>query len=347
MGERLGALRPDERRNEMRFKEIVHQAATEIGYEYLAEIAPLVGGLEIDRLLAMLPGNVLNRHEMEKLFFAHALATGGEEKHVFSALYHVGLLGHVHHDRARGDSMQRFLRPGEATLAPDGQLPPSTHYLLHPVLSDVIGRLNPEYLKHIDRTNIIGYGRPWFDKGHAPGVSSAQSLCVLMGDVHDFGGLMHARADDPVRTALATAVSQWSDGAIAADTRSGDSVLIVHEDPVALAQTARHIMDDVYQVAGQPRLRIALHFGEVKVRRTGDAPSVAGGTALLCASRVEPHVAPGQIWATEEFREQLAQRPSLWRTTEVAAPDGGDRFNVKKEGKTEPDLWVRLYRLEF
>jgi hypothetical protein len=23
-----------------------------------------------------------------------------------------------------------------------------------------------------------------------------------------------------------------------------------------------------------------------------------------------------------------------------------DRFNVKKEGGTEPDLWVRLYRLE-
>ena len=347
MGERLGALRPDERRNELRFKEVVHQAATEIGYEYLAEIAPLVGGLEIERLLGILPGNVLSRHEMEQLFFAHSIATGGEEKHVFSALYHVGLLGHVHHDRVRGDSAQRFLRPGESTLAPDGQLPQSTHYLLHPVLSDVIGRLNPEYLKRVDRANIIGYGRPWNDKEQATSPSSAQTLCVLMGDVHDFGGLMHAKADDPVRAALANAVGQWSAGAVAAEIPGGDSVLIVHEDPVALAKTARQIMEDVYQVTGQPRLRMALHFGEVKVRRTGDAPSVAGGTALLCASRVEPHVSPGQIWATEEFREQLAQRPSLWRTTEVAAPDGGERFNVKKEGKTEPDLWVRLYRLEF
>jgi len=30
----------------------------------------------------------------------------------------------------------------------------------------------------------------------------------------------------------------------------------------------------------------------------------------------------------------------------VPAPDGGERFNVRKEGGTEPDLWVRLYRLE-
>ena len=56
---------------------------------------------------------------------------------------------------------------------------------------------------------------------------------------------------------------------------------------------------------------------------------------------------PGQIWATEEFRQQLTRKPSLWRTTEVTAPDGSDRFNVKKIGRSEPDLWVRLYRLEF
>jgi len=71
----------------------------------------------------------------------------------------------------------------------------------------------------------------------------------------------------------------------------------------------------------------------------------AGGDAILCAARVEPRVEPGQIWATEEFRQQLSQKPSLWRTTPVPGP-AGDRFNVKKEGGIEPDLWVRLYRLE-
>ena len=69
---------------------------------------------------------------------------------------------------------------------------------------------------------------------------------------------------------------------------------------------------------------------------------------MLCAARVEPHVEPGQIWVTEEFRAQLAERPSLWRTTPVAGPDGVHRIiNVKKEGETAPDLWVALHRLGF
>ncbi|MGH2405892.1 MAG: hypothetical protein ACRDGN_15740 [bacterium] len=74
---------------------------------------------------------------------------------------------------------------------------------------------------------------------------------------------------------------------------------------------------------------------------------MSGGEAILCATRVEPLVEPGQIWVTEEFRVELARRPSRWRTTAVVAPDGEDRFNVKKEGREEADLWVRLFRLEF
>jgi len=113
-------------------------------------------------------------------------------------------------------------------------------------------------------------------------------------------------------------------------------------------EAARQIIDEVYQAPGQPRLRMALHYGEVQMQRSfGDEPPmIAGGNAILVASRVEPHVLPGQIWATEEFRQVLIERPSLWRTTAVKAADGGDRVNVSK-GKSEPDLWVRLYRLEF
>ena len=43
IGERLSALRPEERRSEHRVKEAVHQAAAEIAQEYLAEIAPFIG----------------------------------------------------------------------------------------------------------------------------------------------------------------------------------------------------------------------------------------------------------------------------------------------------------------
>jgi len=349
VGERLAALRPKERRNELPFKEAVHQAAAEIAHEYLAEIAPHVGDLELDRLLRSLPGNVLTREEVESLFIEHSVATGGEEKHVFSALYRVGLLGYVHHDRVRGEWAQRFLRPGEATLDPDGMLPPAKYYLVHSVLSDVIGRVNPAYLQRIDRANIVGYGRPWRDVETVASATSVHRLCVLKGDIYGFGGMMQANTEVPVRQALEDAVRHWARRAVVAQTSAGDSVLIIHEDPVALAQTARHIVDEVYQATGQPLLRMALHYGEVQMQPSVDnqPPMIVGGNAILTAARVEPHVAPGQIWATEEFRQVLAERPSLWRTSLVAAPDGGEAFNVKKEGRSEPDLWVRLYRLEF
>jgi len=167
--------------------------------------------------------------------------------------------------------------------------------------------------------------------------------------VYGFGELMHAGVEVPVRQALEEAVRHWTLRAVFTEIGAGDSVLIVHEDPVFLAQAARHIMDDVYQATNQPRLRIALHYGEVQLQPSigTEPPTVVGGSGILCASRVEPHVQPGQIWVTEDFRRVLVERPSLWRTTALTTTDGSDRFNVKKEGRPEPDLWVRLYRLEF
>jgi len=162
-------------------------------------------------------------------------------------------------------------------------------------------------------------------------------LCVLKGDIYGFGGMMQANTEVPVRQALEDAVRHWARRAVVAQTSAGDSVLIIHEDPVALAQTARHIVDEVYQATGQPLLRMALHYGEVQMQPSVDnqPPMIVGGNAILTAARVEPHVAPGQIWATEEFRQVLAERPSLWRTSHVAAPDGGEAFNVKRrEGRS-------------
>jgi class 3 adenylate cyclase len=349
-GDRLAALRPEERRNEHRFKEVVNQAAGEIAHEYLAEIAPHVGDLDLERLLPRLPGEVLTREEIESLFQEHNQTwPGGASKHVFCALYRVGLLGHVHLDRVRGQWAQRFLRPGEATLEPDGVLPRAPHYLVHPVLSDVIGRVNPAFLARIDRSNIVGYGRPWQETDSPAAHTSVHPYCVLKADVSGFGTLMLVGQDAPVRKALEDAATRWARGAAIVEARGGDSLWIAHEDPAALAEVARHIMDEVYQAPTHPRLRIALHHGDVQtMQREGNpSPVIAGGDAILCAARVEPHVEPGQIWATEDFRRQLLQKPSLWRTTAVTPPAGGPYFNVKKEGSSEPDILVQLYRLEF
>ena len=348
LGERLAALRPDERRHEHRLKEVVNQAATEIAQEYLVEIAPYVAGLDLAQVLRRLPGHILTRDEVESLFQEHTALTGAvEPQHVFCALYRVGLLGYPLHDRVRGEPVQRFLRPGEGTLEPDGVLPRATHYLVHPVLSEVIGQVNPAYPGRIDRTNVVGYGRPWQGTRSVDAGATSRTLCVLAADIQGFGGLMRAGADAPVRRALEEAVRMSGKDAVCAETGAGDAVLIIHDDPLALARAARHLVDQVYGAPGQPRLRVALHHGEVLTRRrdSDGATMAAGGQALLCAVRVEPHVEPGQIWATEEFRAQLALQPSLWRTSPAAMAGGEERFNAKKGD--EPDLWVRLYRLEF
>jgi class 3 adenylate cyclase len=350
IGERLTALRPEERGHEDRVKDAVNLAATEIAREYLTEIAPYVADLDLERFLGRIPGHILTRDEVEGLFQDHSAEGGGvDEKHVFCALYRVGLLGHLHHDWVRGEWVQRFLRPGEGTLEPDGVLPRATRYLVHPVLSDVIGRLNPAYPHRIDRVDIVGYGRAWRGTPSASPAITTRTLCVLAGDVKGFSGLMRAGTDVPVRQALEEAVRKWASETVGTEVGTGDTVWVVHDDPVVLAQVARHLVDEVYRAPGQPRLRVALHYGEVQTRRrTTDGTSViAGGDAVLCAARVEPHVEPGQIWVTEEFRAHLAERPSLWRTSPVTGSGGARQINVKKAGGAEPDLWVQLHRLEF
>lgn len=74
-------------------------------------------------------------------------------------------------------------------------------------------------------------------------------LCVLKADVHGFGLLMAADSDGPVRKALNDAVQRWAPPGAAGCCRvppgaireagNGDSVLMVCDDPVALAQTGR------------------------------------------------------------------------------------------------------------
>jgi len=347
IGDRVAALRPDERRHEHRLKEAVNQAAAEIAQEYLNEIAPYIGDVELDRLFQHLPAPVLGRAEVDMVSAELGIGSNGV-KDPIHALYRVGLLGYVQHDRVRGEWRQRFLRPGEATLETDGALPRATHYLVHPVLADMIGRVNPAFTQRADRVNVIGYDRPWREAEPVQDRAATRTCCVLMADVHGFAAHMRAGTDGPVRAALEAAVQRWAPASAVTETRGGDAALIAAADPVALAQTARHLMDHVYEAAGQPRLRIALHYGEVQVR-PGESErdtAIVGGDAVLCAARVEPVVEPGQIWATEEFRQQFLQRPSLWRTTPLEPPCGGERFNVKKPGSGEPDFWVRLYRLE-
>ena len=63
---------------------------------------------------------------------AHLANLGHDtDEHVFCLLFKAGLLGYVDLDLVSGNKMQRFLMPGSA-FDPDGILPVSSHYLVHP-----------------------------------------------------------------------------------------------------------------------------------------------------------------------------------------------------------------------
>jgi class 3 adenylate cyclase len=274
----------------------------------------------------------------------------GAEQHVFCALYKAGLLGWLEHDMVDGTRRQRFLRPGEGTFEPDGVLPRSTHYLVHPVLSQIIARLNHGYAARIDRVNVVGYRRPWRD----PDEPRATALCVLQADVRGMLGLMERGIDAPVRRAIDDAVATHAASARSREVTEGDHVLVTHDDAGLLARTARRILDDVHDAPGSPLLRIALHRGEVRLQESGGTAIVTGGQAIAVAARIEPRVTPGEIWCTEAFRDELARTQALCRTVALVAPpaSGGEGeydgfFNVRKDGSDEADIWVKLYRVEF
>lgn len=340
IGRRVSEIAPAQRRDVDRIKVAVNAGATEIANEYLAEIAPYLGPIDLPALLASLPSHVMSRGEVEGLFAAHS-AAGGSPVHVFCMLYRTGLLGHVHEDRVTGKCLQRFLAPGEGTFDPDGTLPTADYYLVHPVLSGVVSKRNPEYATRIDRRNVVGNGRPWRDPARPQG----EALCLLKGDVVGFRMLLDDGRDLEVRDALRAAVERHARGCRSWEVVEGDAITVACDDAAELVKVAHRIREDVGSVRGVPRLRLALDRGEVTLRSAADgAARVETGTAVIVAARVLPHVAPGEVWATAAFREALEATNTVYRAVPVEVPSGGNAVNVKKPAERD-DLIVRLYRI--
>jgi len=350
VGQKLSDLTPAERRLPECFKEVVNQAATEIASEYLNEVAPYLGRVDLPGVLAGLSANVLRREEVEEIFFAHNADAGVDDdlEHIFCMLFRAGLLGHLALDHVSGRRIQRFLRPGERIFQPDGLLPPSSHYLVHPVLTGLIARLNPSYVERIDPVNMVGNGRPWRDASDR----QLKSLLVLRADLDGFGALMQRGLDEAVRDALRHAVERHAAGCLHASLADGDSLLLVDDRILTLIKAARRIMGDVSELPGSPRMRVAIAHGPVAVRDRGEQPpAIEGGSAVLVASRIEPLVRPGEIWVTEEIRAVLAVADTIFRAEPVAdVPAARERredgaVNVRKAASDEHDIWVRLHRI--
>jgi class 3 adenylate cyclase len=340
VGQKLSDLSPTERRVPERFKEVVNQAANEIAAEYLNEIAPYLGNVDLQRVLGSLSSNVLRRQDVEDIFYSHnaSAAASDDLEHIFCMLFRSGLLGHLDLDHVSGKRVQRFLRPGEQIFQPDGLLPDSSHYLVHPVLSGLIARLNPSYVQQHDKVNLIGNGRPWKDASDR----QFKSLMVLRADLDGFGSLMQRGLDHAVREAMRLAIERYAGDCLHASVVEGDSMLLVDDRVLTLIKAARRIMEEISEVPGSPRMRVAIAAGPVAVRERGEEPpAIEGGSAVLVASRIEPLVRPGEIWVTDEVREVLAATDTIFR----AEPVDAGAVNVRKQGSDEQDIWVRLHRV--
>ncbi len=239
-------------------------------------------------------------------------------------------------DLVSSQRVQRFVMPGERTFDPDGVLPESTHYLVHPVLSEIISRANPKYVQNIDELNVVGNGRPWRE------ADEERPLCVLHADIRAFSEIMdHPRLEDSVRQMLPVVVDRHASHCQLTEITGGDSLTIVHHDPNGLVKAAKRIMEDLFEAEGHPVLRVAIDYGNVRVNaQTPSGHTVRSGLPFRTAARLEPHVAPNEIWVTESFREALHRTPSFYDVVEVTggeSPDGrwAKRTAQHQEGRIE------------
>jgi class 3 adenylate cyclase len=355
LGQALSSVPPEERRSEARVKAAVNRGATEIAEEYLNEIAPYIGDFDLPRLFALLPRHILTHEQVGAIREAYDAATAAAGGHVdgdvFAVLHRAGLLGCIQRDLVSGAQVQRFLMPGDEPLDRDRELPGSSHYLVHPILAEIVASHSPAYARDIDTVNIVGADRPWREAG-AAGEPHERRLCVLKADVKEFSRHMQtADGGQAVWDALRRAVAEHAVRCLWSEVGDGDAVLIVHDDPNALVNVGLRLNEDLFETPGRPQLRIALDHGPIRLDEAGDGRlAVLGGEPLRRVARIEPHVAPGEIWATDEFRQALEARPTRYQAalvTPAAAHAGANgTFNVKKPGSDEADILVHLFRIE-
>ncbi len=351
IGRKLSELRPDERRRDDALKNAVHAGATAIAREYINEIGPYLGGIDLYALFRLIDRNVLTRADCERIYLEYAIAMdlSHEPPHVFSALFRAGLLGWVDLDLVTGRAVQRFLLPGERPFEHGDALPESSHYLVHPVLTSLLAEGNPSYVRNRDRLNELGPGRAWTE-----GQSADEPLCAVHADILHFSAFLgDAARESQVRQALRRALEERRHGCVLV-TDEGDAFTLLHREPREVLSLVKGIQVDLYQATGEAQLRVAVDYGPIGLERDAAGTAIGirrGHDVLQNVARIEPLVQPNQVWVTERFKEALERTPSFYRAepiepdvrAELRSDDG--RFNVRKPRSQEDDRFLRLFRI--
>jgi hypothetical protein len=158
--------------------DLVNQAATKVAEVYMNEITPHLKVDDFSKVYELIDYNVMDREQLKVIcmVFNDDVSCNNRQckeckdgTHIFCELYKIGLLGYVTDDRIRkAEFIQRFSWVGEKTFEDVGILPDAGHYLVHPILNDLISKKSNAYQRNIDDINIIGYDRPWRISKAAP-----------------------------------------------------------------------------------------------------------------------------------------------------------------------------------
>src|SRR5262249_58378164 len=186
----------------------------------------------------------------------------------------------------------RFLRPGDEALDRGSDLPASSHYLVHPVLAELVTEFSSEYARNIDPVNVVGDGRPWREHGEQVD-GRERMLCVLKADIKEFSRFMESPdTGQAVGDMLRRAVAQHAAHCIWYEVSEGDSVTIAHDDANAVINAALRMSEDLFEAPGNPQLRIAVDHGPVRLDDGPDGRQIAVGGEPLRRARRARRAAP-------------------------------------------------------
>jgi hypothetical protein len=153
-------------------RECITREGTRIARDYIKIFLPHTEFEDEAAFLAFLqtiPHNILDGGAMRRICSMyqggcpHLAKASCLQHHPFSDLYRLGLLGVVRFDLAAREMRQHFLTPGEAAvndpdLSPDPVSIAEDHYLIHPVLYDLLGGTPAT---RVNMNVTVGDRKPW------------------------------------------------------------------------------------------------------------------------------------------------------------------------------------------
>lgn len=181
---------------------------------------------------------------------------------------------------------------------------------------------------------------------------SKDNLCILKADIKNFSKYIGQNRDIEISERFKSIVKDHTKKCKYYDVSQGDSLVIIDHNPQHIALVAQRIIDDLEISPGKPKLRVGIDFGEISYNLSKKTFNPTGGNPLRTAARIEPLVRPREIWATEGFKNLLEQYPGDFKAVKLKSehvlseiPHKDGKFNIKKKGSTEPDFFLKLYRI--